>query len=45
MEGRKSMKEFEKPIMEIIHFEAEDVLTTSGSGSGGEDSNLPDDEF
>jgi len=35
------MKEFEKPIMEIIHFEAEDVLTTSG----GQDADLPDDEF
>ena len=36
------MNIFEAPVIEIVVFEAEDVITTSG-GNGGID--LPDDEF
>ena len=36
------MNTFEAPVIEIVVFEAEDVITTSGD-KGGID--LPDDEF
>lgn len=29
------MKKYEKPELEIIKFETEDVITTSGLGDGG----------
>lgn len=37
------MKKFEIPEMEVIRFEAEDILLASGGGAG--DANTPDDEF
>ena len=35
------MNKFEAPVMEIITFEAEDIITTSGNG----DIITPPDEF
>ena len=36
------MKKFENPIVEVIAFAVEDVVTTSGEQGGG--TILPDDE-
>ena len=37
-------KIFENPVLDVIHFSAEDILTTSG-GNGGGGIELPDDEW
>lgn len=39
-------KEYEKPMVEVIHFETEDIITTSGGNNivvpgGGGDYDLP----
>ena len=38
------MEKYEKARMEVIEFEAEDVITTSGIGEGGSDIIIDGDE-